>query len=679
MQKGLYLAILAGLAAQAVAADEAGFRYNTYGAPGLIDLPTARSAPDAELAFTVSHFADQTRSTATFQLAPRLSASFRYAGLNGVRAQNGLIYDRVLDRSFALHYRLSDETARWPAIAVGLNDFLGTGIYSSEYVVASKTLRPGVTVTGGLGWGRLSGVGAIGAPFGDRPIRDLAQGGNVTRNTFFSGDVAPFGGVHWQMTRRAEAVLEYSSDAYPFEDGVSFDRKSQINAGLSYALRPNLHLSVYYLYGAEIGAQLSYAINPGQSRHGGGYDTGPVPVVTTPRMADLDKARLRRDLAADGMTLQGLSRQGARLHVAIANDRYIASAQAIGRAARILTAHAPAGVSAFEITLVENGVAGETFLINRADLGRYEFALDGAGAVRARTVVRRDISRNPARGGTAPNWSIGPYLTTNLFDPDNPLRADLGIALDGRWSPVQGLVFAGTVRQRVTGNLDQATRMSDSILPRVRSDFALYDREGDLDLIDLTAAWYAQPSDSVTTRLSFGLLEEMFAGVSSEVLWSPPNSPFALGLEFNHVRQRDVESDFDILDYDVTSGHASLYWDMGAGYHVRLDAGRYLAGDWGGTLTFARSFDNGWMIGAFATLTDVPFEDFGEGSFDKGIQLRIPVSWISGAPTRAMVERTIRPVTRDGGARLNIEGRLYDVTRPLSQANADASWGRFWR
>ena len=47
------------------------------------------------------------------------------------------------------------------------------------------------------------------------------------------------------------------------------------------------------------------------------------------------------------------------------------------------------------------------------------------------------------------------------------------------------------------------------------------------------------------------------------------------------MRQRDFDSGFEFLDYEVTTGHASLYWDMGRGYEGRVDAGRYLAGDWG--------------------------------------------------------------------------------------------------
>jgi len=56
--------------------------YNSYGYPGMIDMPVATSRPDGELAFSVSSFAGQTRTTLTFQMLPRLSGSFRYSVLD---------------------------------------------------------------------------------------------------------------------------------------------------------------------------------------------------------------------------------------------------------------------------------------------------------------------------------------------------------------------------------------------------------------------------------------------------------------------------------------------------------------------------------------------------------------------------------------------------------------------
>jgi hypothetical protein len=147
----------------------------------------------------------------------------------------------------------------------------------------------------------------------------------------------------------------------------------------------------------------------------------------------------------------------------------------------------------------------------------------------------------------------------------------------------------------------------------------------------------------------------------------------------NYAVQRDYDMGFGFRDYDVVTGHLSAYYDLSKGFHVQVDAGRYLAGDWGATLSIDREFANGWRVGAFATLTNVSAEQFGEGSFDKGIRFFIPVSWFTGQPSRQSVGTTIRPISRDGGARLDVPDRLYDRVRGGQFGAIDDQWAQVWR
>jgi len=75
----------------------------------------------------------------------------------------------------------------------------------------------------------------------------------------------------------------------------------------------------------------------------------------------------------------------------------------------------------------------------------------------------------------------------------------------------------------------------------------------------------------------------------------------------------------------------------------------------------------------------VSFDDFGEGSFDKGIRIEIPLGWAIGRPTQKSTKMVVRPILRDGGARLNVDGRLYDFVRDYHSDRLDDQWGRFWR
>jgi hypothetical protein len=72
-------------------------------------------------------------------------------------------------------------------------------------------------------------------------------------------------------------------------------------------------------------------------------------------------------------------------------------------------------------------------------------------------------------------------------------------------------------------------------------------------------------------------------------------------------------------------------------------------------------------VGAFFTKTNVSSERFGEGSFDKGIIIRIPLGWIAPIDTQNQVALDLRPVQRDGGQVLLGDATLYEETRRTSQ------------
>lgn len=673
------------------------WNYNSFGIPGLIDMPTAFGREDAELGLSVSHFRNHTRNALTFQISKRLSASFRYSLLHEIRASpiaGAHVYPFIFDRSFSVQYRLMDEGRYRPAVAIGLNDLVGTGIYGGEYLVASKSVTPRLRATIGLGWGRLGSYGGFRNPlgiFGDsyltRSLDRGPQGGTFEPGAWFKGDAAVFGGVEWQVNDKLTLTAEYSSDDYAREDGTTFQHKSPLNFGLTYQYSDRTALSARYLYGSELGVQVSYALNPKKARHGSGMEGAPPPVLRrdalrVPVDAGTGLAQaLSKALAQEGLGLDGMERTQNSLRIQIRNDRYGGTAQAVGRAARVLTRLAPADMDTFVIRLAANGMPVTSVVLRRGDIEDLEFHPVGTDLLRAQTRVLDAPDSLPPLEGRYPLLSYGvePYLTPSLFDPDDPLRIDFGAALVGRYEPRPGLVFSGRIHQKLLGNLDNSTRASTSVLPRVRSEAYLYAKNDGPTIPELTMAYYFRPGEDLFGRVTLGYLEPMFGGVSTEVLWKRPQSRLALGLEMNYVQQRDFDQLFGFQPYRVATGHISAYYDLGRGYQGQLDVGRYLAGDTGATLSLSREFANGWSVGAFATVTNVSAADFGEGSFDKGIQISLPMDWITGRSSKTRISKTVRPVQRDGGARLNVSGRLYETVRGLQSSKLDATWGRFWR
>ena len=674
---------------------------NLYGNPGLVDMPTADSAPDANLSFTSAHFGNTSRNTLTFQITPRLSGSFRYSALRGYYPPGFPDGTTLYDRSFDLRFRIVDEAREGlrPAIAIGLRDFMGTGVYAGEYVVATKSIGERLRLTAGLGWGRLGSRGGFASPLGARPPLDFGEGGKPNFDQWFRGPVAAFGGLNWQASDKLTLKAEYSSDKYEVESarGV-FDARSPWNFGFDYQIRKGVTLSGYYLYGNEIGASLSFAINPRISSAPSGNEPAPLPVKPrasasalgwdtqwvqdTSTKAGIQQAAAEA-LARDGIFLSAMALHPRTAEVRIENTRYMAEPEAIGRTVRVLTRALPESVETITITSLRSGVPASRVTLARRDIE----ALEHAPATAILSRARIEDAAGPADPALRPTpgipprltWSVSPYLRASIFDPDSPLRADLGLRARARYRLAPGLELAGSVRKKLVGNLDSTTRVSDSTLPHVRSDFALYDKQGDPALENLTLAWYARPGRNLYSRVTVGYLEEMYGGISGELLWKPVDSRLALGAEINYVKQRDFDQGFGFQDYDIAMGKLSAYYAFGNGFHGQIDVGRYLAGDWGTTISLNREFANGWKIGAYATFTNVSAADFGEGSFDKGITLTIPFSALTGQPSRASSDITLRSLTRDGGAQLEVGGRLYERVRDTHRPDLEARWGRFWR
>ena len=125
-----------------------------YGTTGLIDLPSARMEDDATLKVGAA-FDERHRSyMLTYQATPWLEATFRYTGFEQFF---------FWDRNYEVKFRLLEETADLPQLALGIRDIVGTGVFGSEYLVASKRFGA-LDTTLGVGWGRLADEGVLSNP-----------------------------------------------------------------------------------------------------------------------------------------------------------------------------------------------------------------------------------------------------------------------------------------------------------------------------------------------------------------------------------------------------------------------------------------------------------------------------------------------------------------------------------
>ena len=264
---------------------------NLFGVTGLIDTPTAEMQPDGQLSLSGGYIAGQLRSTLTFQILPWVEGSFRYSALSSF--QEGGV--DLFDRSFDVKVRLIEEGPDYPAVAFGLQDFLGTGVFSGEYFVASKRVLPELTISGGLGWGRFASGGSV-----DNPITffkdgfktregssgQLGETGQVRFGRFFRGEnLGFFGGVEWRTPIEGLSLkAEYSEDDYAL-DGLhtGYDAQIPFNFGIEYRPWDGVEIGAYATHGTDFGLRATFTGNPSEPIAALDSRPGPPPILPRQR------------------------------------------------------------------------------------------------------------------------------------------------------------------------------------------------------------------------------------------------------------------------------------------------------------------------------------------------------------------------------------------------------------
>jgi hypothetical protein len=798
MASALFLMV----SADPVHAQTAPYVRTNYGTIGMIEMPSARMAPDGELSLGASFSRNIQRYNLGFQVTPWLEGSFRYSGLQNFDSDYPVYYDR----SFAMKLRLWEETSTLPAVALGVNDLVGTGIYSGEYLVASKRIGS-VDVSLGMGWGRIGSAGTFQnpvaeliPPFRNRPF--LADAGSAKLNTFFRGPHAGvFGGVVWSTPLSGvDLAAEFSSDAYTYEASRNtFVPKNQFNIGATYHITSDFSVGLSWLYGTSIGLNVSLNVNPVHPQYAARLEA-PMTEVTPRTAAQRTHAvatlvRNRRDtstrqsrthvrefgdfvmidLGAHDVGIQGdtmsvmvteardpaalclRTAAGAKEHdlaihkirivtgartlaacqaeavlrpalirtegavasgqaqpanlvidatgaepsgapaetVIIAeagrqkiainairvgqneatiyyrNAHYFAEKDAIERLARILMQHLPPDIEKFHLIAV-GSVPEQKFNVLRAPAERNLVNEESATFEGNSTEVMPALMRNPVLSNADEadyprfNWSFFPQFRQQLFDPSNPFAVQFLAGLGASVELFRGLSIGGSVETNLYDNFN-VNRPSDSLLPHVRSDFVRYFTDGKNGIASLATDYRFRLSPEVNGIIKAGYLESMFAGVGGEILWRPTHQRWALGVDLYGVRQRNYDRLFGLQPYKVVTGHVSAYYSSPFyDIDIAVRAGRYLAGDYGATLEVTRRFATGVEIGAFATVTNVSARQFGEGSFDKGIMIRIPLGWMLPIDSQSQFGMDLRPVQRDGGQRLIGDTTLFYETRRTS-------------
>ncbi len=188
------------------------------------------------------------RYNLTLQPFSWLESSFRYINVSNIRygASDFSGNQNYKDKSIDFKVRLWRETRWTPDLAFGVRDLGGTGFFSSEYLVASKTFGP-IDASIGLATGYIGNrgdfsnpLGAVDDRFKDRrpiPGSDINQAGKFGLSNMFKGPVGIFGGITYQTPWDTLLLkVEYDGNDYKREPRWNhLEQSSPVNVGLVYS------------------------------------------------------------------------------------------------------------------------------------------------------------------------------------------------------------------------------------------------------------------------------------------------------------------------------------------------------------------------------------------------------------------------------------------------------------
>lgn len=677
-------------------ASASGYLPSQLGTPGALQTPDARMAPEGSLSFGFSRALPYSVLHLSAQPVSWLNVNARSTDIAGLPYGFGVTSQSFKDKSFDISLRLLDGDSIWPALSIGLVDLGGTGLFSSEYVVATQQIYD-LRASIGLGWGRLGSYGDFDNPlaslsdsFRNRPnigVARLSDTGRVTGSSWFRGQqVAAFGSLIWQPAfwPAWSFVAELEGNDYTREPLAlkPVSAPSRVNFGVSYAFNSSLYAGLSYLRGDTLAFQLGVVPRLGTDEERGGKAY--LPELISHRHPAYQRspagtqagqlARLYDALRAQGVFVFAidLDRDGSVVTIwqgnALAETDPVQMLRLVGRS---VLDELPGSVQTLRVVAMQAGLE-----VTRAEIDLWVIERDASGLVSDEEFIylcqfgpgqpwQIDAARYPdLLKFPTYNWGVAPALRSNILG----IRQEyLGQLLLKPYVTVQftrNFSVTSTLAVNLISNLDRGLPFIGGTLPRVRSDLVKYQSEsGDVYLQELEANYFFPIAPQWYGRFSGGIFEDMYGGVAAEVMYRPFAKRWALSLDANYVRQRDFDQGFRFRDYDVATGHLTLYYNSPwKGIGLTASVGRYLAKDVGATVSAYRRFRNGTEFGIFATKTDASPEEIGEGSFDKGFFLYIPLEVFTGRRGRgAGVNIDYRFLTLDAGQKVEDGRNLYDV------------------
>ncbi|GGF71160.1 YjbH domain-containing protein [Alteromonas lipolytica] len=673
-----------------------------FGGVGLMQMPTARVKPTGEFSFTLSDNDLYRHYSLSLQVFPWLESNIRFTQVHDILYSYDSNFsgdNEYTDKSIDVKAILLKEGNWAPQIGVGLRDLGGTGLFDSEYFVASKQLGP-IDLTIGVGWGYIANRNNIhqnqtsGAC--SRSNSYSGNGGSVDVSRMFSGCLSFFGGIEYQTPISGLAVkFEYDGNDYQNDfptqrNQIAIPVSSPWNIGAVYSLSDWGHLHLSYERGNTLALGLTISTNFASLKPH--WTPSPPPAYHKAESKNtLSEEEWQKVLSTvkqqAGYAEARIYQQNKTITLVGKQSKYRDDDAAASHAA-VLLANTGMEAEQYRIVTANHGLNLSEKSVNRQQLEQVLTAAYPNASFKDAVVTRNpesDYGSPTSEQSSRFSYGFAPVLIQSFGGSEDfylfaaGLRGGLEYKLKRNW------LVTGSLYANIFDNYDKfnyTVPPDGTSLTRVRTLTRQYFKE-DIRLSNLQLTYFTRLNTNLFVQYYGGYLESMFAGVGSEWLYRPLNTSWAFGVDINYVKQREPTSLLGLyaqenhIDEELerpyrvqtgtATGHATFYWQPQKNTILdntllKISVGRYLAEDVGFTFDFSKQFDSGVIAGTYVTKTNLTSDEYGEGSFTKGFYISIPFDLININPTTRRGNISWQPLTRDGGQRVGKRFSLFKET-----------------
>ena len=615
---------------------------------------------------------------------------------------------KFLDKGFNLKFSYEPESIFLPTFAIGLDDFAGTGNFTKEYIVSTYNFE-NIKINLGMGWGKFVGdkniiknpLSFIATQLNERPAvsKNYDQGGNPSYDKWFRGDATIFGGIEFSLPQVKNFSFKVENnpfDYYKFSccgEGLSQiskslrDKKSDYNFGISYKLNNLGNIDFSYVKGNTFNLSITFGFS---SKSFLRKKNEFKPKIENVEFGQNKKNEFYYDLLnnlnRNSLFLQAATLTDKDLKISIDSSEFNNPIQYSSRAAFIANEVGKfnkINLRKIDVSHITRGIQLNSITYRGEDLDNKKIA----NSLVLRNLEVKQVAPNSYKNNNFKPllkfpiaiFSIDPDIRVHLGSPEKFSYTGLGIKFGAEIQLNRHLTLNASIGQSIVDNFDDKISCPCSSLENVRTEIVSYLQESDdlyLKNLQLDNIW--SPYKSIYGRISLGYLEEMYGGVSSELMYKPFNHDFFMSIESNYVRKRNYKGRFDFLSYKTNTSHFNFaYYEPSLNILMKWSYGKYLAGDKGYTLDLSRRHPSGWQSGFYFTRTNVSAEEFGEGSFDKGFYFNIPFDVFQKKYSKNKVNFALKTMTRDGGQKLLIQNRLIDSFYGTTKTEIYESWDNY--